>query len=101
MTKNGKLRTCDGKMWLVLSVPQLIESFILPSLSVLFTYLVTYNLIIFMLIRSFNAWQGFNFVIVFAELLPLLIYLIFVISFLLYDYYKHIKSIINHFFVLS
>src|SRR6266702_837819 len=100
-SSGGKLRSCDGKVRLVLPVPRLTESLIPPSLSpVLSTHLMTYNLTIFILIRSFNAWQGFNFIIASAGLLPPLIHLIFAISLLLYNYYKHIKSTINHFFYI-
>ena len=59
---------------------------------------MTCSLIIFVLIRSFSAWQGFNFVIAFARLLPLLIYLIFAISLLLYNYCRYIKLTISCFF---
>src|SRR6266702_954796 len=97
----GILRSRDGKVRLVLPVPRLTKSLIPPSLSpVLSTHLVTYSLTIFMLIRSFNTWQGFNFIIASTGLLPPLIDLIFTISLLLYNYYKHIKSTINHFFYI-
>ena len=77
---------------------QLIKLLILPSLSlILFTYLVTYSLTLFILIKSFSAWQGLNFIIISAGLLPLLIYLISAISLLLYNYCKHIRSIISYF----
>ena len=72
--------------------------FIPPFLSpVLSTYLVTCSLTIFVSIRSFNAWYGFNFIIVSVKLLPPLIYLISAISLLLYNYYRHIRSIISCF----
>ena len=97
-SRGGKLRSRDGKVRLVLPVPQSTKSLILPSLSpVLFTHSVTYSLTIFMSIKSFNAWQGFNFIIASAGLLPPSIHLISAISFLLYDYCKHIRSTINHF----
>ena len=94
----GKLPSRDGRVWLVLPVPRLTESLIPPSLSPVFsTHSVTYSLIVFMLIRSFNAWQGFNFIIASAKLLSLSFHLIFIISFCLYDCYKHIKSTISRF----
>src|SRR6266702_5015411 len=97
-SRGGKLRSCNGKVRSFLLVPRSTKSLIPPSLSpVLSTHLMTYNLTIFMLIRSFNAWQGFSFIIASAELLPPLIHLISTISFLLYNYYKHIKSTISHF----
>ena len=65
-----------------------------------FTHLVTYSLIVFILIRSFNAWQGFNFVMASVGLLPLLIHLIFAISLLLYNCYRHIRLTINRFFCI-
>jgi len=58
---------------------------------------VTYSLIIFILIRSFNARQGFNFIIASIGLLPPLIYLISDISLLLYNCCKHIRSTISRF----
>ena len=77
---------------------QLTKSLILPSLSpVLSTHSVTYSLTIFMLIKSFNAWQGFNFIIASIGLLPPSIHLILAISLLSYNYHKHIRSTINHF----
>src|SRR6266568_8580507 len=98
-SRGGKLRSRDGKARLVLPVPQSTKSLILPSLSlVLSTHSVTYNLTIFMSIRSFNAWQGFNFVIVSIRLLPLSIHLIFTISLFLYNCHKHIRLTISHFF---
>ena len=97
----GKLRSRNGKVRLVLLVPQLTVSLILPSLSpVLSTHSVTYSLIIFVLIKSFNAWQCLNFVIASAELLPLLIHLISIISLLLYNYHKHIRPTISCFFYI-
>ena len=97
-SRGGKLRSCDGKIWLVLPVPQSTKSLIPSSLSpVLSTHLVTYSLTIFILIKSFNAWQGFSFVIAFTGLLPLLIHLISTISLLLYNCCKHIRSTINCF----
>src|SRR6266568_608367 len=93
-SRGGKLRSRDGKVRLVLPVPRSTESLIPPSLSpVLSTHLVTYSLTVFVLIRSFNAWQGFNFVMASVGLLPPLIHLISVISLFLYDYYKYIRSI--------
>jgi hypothetical protein len=68
--------------------------FLSPVLSI---YLITYSLIIFILIKSFNAWHSFDFVIVSAGLLPLLIHLISAISFLLYNCCRHIRSTISHF----
>ena len=65
--------------------------------SPLSTYLVTYSLIIFVLIRSFNVQQGFNFVIASIGLLPLSIHLISAISLLLYNYYRHIRLTISRF----
>src|SRR6266705_3691563 len=98
-SRGGKLRSRDGKVWSFLPVPRSTKSLIPPSLSpVLSTHLVTYSLTIFVLIKSFNAWQGFNFIIASIGLLPPLIHLILAISFLLYNYYKHIRSTINHFF---
>ena len=98
LSRGGKLRSRDGKVRSFLPVPRSTKLLIPPSLSlVLSTHLVTYNLTVFMLIRSFNAWQGFNFIIIFTGLLPLLIHLIFIISFLLYNCCKHIRSIINYF----
>jgi hypothetical protein len=71
---------------------------ILLSLSpVLFTHLVTCSLTVFVLIKSFSAWQGLNFIIAFVGLLPLLIYLISAISLLLYNCCKYIKLTISHF----
>src|SRR6266568_6821707 len=97
-SRGGKLRSRDGKVRSFLPVPRSTKSLIPPSLSpVLSTHLVTYNLTIFMSIRSFNAWQGFNFVIASAGLLPPLIHLIFTISLLLYNYCKYIRSTISHF----
>src|SRR6266702_5188040 len=97
-SRGGKLRSRDGKVRLVLPVPCSTESLIPPSLSsVLSTHSVTYSLTIFMSIKSFNAWQGFNFIIVSARLLPPSIHLIFVISLFLYDYHKHIKSTMSRF----
>ena len=97
-SRDGKLRSCDGKVRLLLPVPRSTESLIPPSLSlVLFTHLVTYNLTIFVSIRSFNAWQGFNFVIAFIGLLPPSTHLISIISFLLYNYHKHIRSTMSRF----
>src|SRR6266702_618457 len=97
-SRGGKLRSRDGKVQLVLPVPQSTKSFILPSLSpILSTHSMTYSLTIFMLIRSFNAWQGFNFIMASTRLLPPLIHLISIISFLLYDCHKHIRSTISHF----
>src|SRR6266702_8659846 len=95
---DGKLRSRDGKVRLVLPVPRSTKSLILPSLSfVLSTHSVTYSLTIFMSIRSFNAWQGFNFIIASAGLLPPSIHLISAISLLLYNYHKHIRSTISRF----
>ena len=68
--------------------------------SILFTHLVTYSLTIFILIRSFNAYYCFNFIIASIGLLPPLIYLIFAISLLLYNYYRHIKLTISRFFCI-
>src|SRR6266702_1771257 len=97
-SRGGKLRSRDGKVWLVLPVPRLTKSLIPPSLSsVLSTHLVTYSLTIFVSIKSFNAWQGFNFIIASTGLLPPSIHLISAISLLLYNCCKHIKSTINHF----
>ena len=62
-----------------------------------FTHLVTYSLIIFILIKFFNVWQGFNFIIVSAGLLPLLIHLVSAISLFLYNYCRYIRLTINHF----
>ena len=79
-------------------MPQSTESFIPPSLSlVLSTHLVTYSLTIFMLIRSFNAWQGFSFIMASMGLLPPLIHLILAISLFLYNYYKYIRSTMSCF----
>ena len=58
---------------------------------------MTYSLTIFVSIKSFNAWQGFDFVIASTGLLPPLIHLISAISLLLYDCCKHIRSTISHF----
>src|SRR6266700_7354643 len=97
-SRGGKLRSRDGKVQSFLPVPRSTKSLIPPSLSpVLFTHSVTYSLTIFILIRSFNAWQGFNFVIASTGLLPPLIYLISAISLLSYNYCKHIRSTISHF----
>jgi hypothetical protein len=97
-SRSGKLRSCDGKVRLILTVPWLTKLLIPPSLSPVFsTYLVTYSLIIFILIKSFNAWQGFNFIIIFTGLLPLLIYLISAISLFLYNCYRYIRSTISRF----
>jgi len=74
----------------MLSIPTFVSS---P----LSTHLVTYSLIVFVLIRSFNAWQGFNFVIVLVGLLFPLIYLISAISLLLYNYYRHIRLTMSRF----
>ena len=65
--------------------------------SPLFTHSVTYSLIIFVLIRSFSAQQGLDFIIASTKLLPLLIYLIFTIFLLLYNYYRHIRLTISCF----
>ena len=95
---SSKLWLYDGKIWLVLPMPQLTILFILPPLSpILFIHLVTYSLIIFILIKSFSAWQSLNFIIIFIGLLLLLIYLISAISFLLYNYCKYIKPTISYF----
>src|SRR6266702_3451015 len=95
---SGKLRSRDGKVRSFLPVPRLTKSLIPPSLSlVLSTHSVTYSLTIFVLIRSFNAWQGFNFVMASAGLLPPLIHLISTISLFLYNYCRHIRSTISHF----
>ena len=95
---DGKLRSRDGNVRLVLPVPQSTESLIPPSLSpVLSTHSVTYSLTVFVSIRSFNAWQGFSFVMASAGLLPPSIHLISTISFLLYNCCKHIRSTINCF----
>jgi hypothetical protein len=100
-SRDGKLRSRDGKMRLVLPVPRLTKSLIPTSLSpVLSTHSITYNLIIFILIRSFNAWQGFNFVIASAKLLPPSIHLILAISLFSYNCYKHIRLTISHFFYI-
>src|SRR6266571_4493825 len=97
-SRGGKVWSRDGKVRSFLPVPRSTKSLIPPSLSpVLSTHSVTYSLTIFMSIRSFNAWQGFDFIIASTGLLPLLIYLISTISFLLYNYCKHIRSTINHF----
>ena len=97
-SRGGKLRSHDGKVRSFLPVPRLTKSLIPPSLSpVLSTHSVTYNLIIFVSIRSFSAWQGFNFIIVSIGLLPPSIHLILAISLFLYNCYKHIRSTINHF----
>src|SRR6266568_3459904 len=97
-SRGGKLRSRDSKVRSFLPVPRSTKSLIPPSLSpVLSTHSVTYSLTIFMSIRSFNAWQGFNFIMVSTGLLPPLIHLIFAISLFLYDYYKHIRSTISHF----
>src|SRR6266704_2848330 len=97
-SRGGKLRSRDGKVRLFLPVPRSTKSLIPPSLSpVLSTHSVTYSLTIFMLIRSFNAWQGFNFVIAFIRLLLLSIHLISTISFLLYNYYRHIRLTMSRF----
>ena len=50
-----------------------------------------------MSIKSFNAWQGFDFVIASTGLLPPLIHLILAISLLLYNCRKHIRSTISRF----
>src|SRR6266571_4325434 len=98
LSHSGKLRSRDGKVRSFLPVPQSTKSLIPPSLSlVLSTHSVTYNLTIFMSIRSFNAWQGFNFIIASAGLLPPSIHLISIISLLLYDYCKHIRLTISRF----
>src|SRR6266700_7392678 len=98
-SRGGKLRSRDGKVRLFLPVPRSTKSLIPPSLSsVLSTHSVTYSLTIFMLIKSFNAWQGFNFVIASTGLLPPSIHLILAISLLLYNYYKYIRLTISHFF---
>src|SRR6266568_8695391 len=97
-SRGGKLRSRDGKVRLVLPVPRSTESLIPPSLSpVLSTHSVTYSLTVFVLIKSFNAWQGFNFVIASAGLLPPSIHLILAISLLLYNCCKHIRSTISRF----
>ena len=97
-SRDGKLRSRDGKVRLVLPVPRSTKSLIPPSLSsVLSTHLVTYSLTVFMSIKSFNAWQGFDFVIASAGLLPPSIHLISAISLLLYNCHKHIRSTISHF----
>src|SRR6266704_4452981 len=98
-SRGGKLRSRDGKVRLVLPVPRSTKSLIPPSLSpVLSTHSVTYNLTIFISIRSFNAWQGFNFIIASIGLLPPLIHLISAISLLLYNCHKHIRLTISCFF---
>src|SRR6266702_3832059 len=98
-SRGGKLWSRDGKVRSFLPVPRSTKSLILPSLSpVLSTHSVTYSLTIFISIKSFNAWQGFDFIIASAELLPPSIHLIFIISLLLYNCHKHIRSTINRFF---
>jgi hypothetical protein len=97
-SRDGKLRSCDGKVQLLLPVPQSTKSFIPPSLSpILSTHLVTYSLTIFVSIRSFNAWQSFNFVMASTGLLPLSIHLILTISLFSYNCHKHIRSTISRF----
>src|SRR6266567_5929876 len=91
-SRGGKLRSRDGKVRLVLPVPRLTESLILPSLSpVLSTHSVTYSLTVFVSIKSFSAWQGLNFIIASTGLLPPSIHLISAISLLSYDCRKHIR----------
>src|SRR6266702_3693306 len=98
LSRGDKLQSRDGKVRLVLPVPRSTKSLIPPSLSfVLSTHSVTYNLTIFVSIKSFNAWQGFNFIIASTGLLPPSIYLILAISLLLYNCYKHIRLTISHF----
>src|SRR6266571_9060968 len=98
LSHSGKLRSRDGKVRSFLPVPQSTKSLIPPSLSlVLSTHSITYNLTIFVSIKSFNTWQGFNFIIASTRLLPPSIHLISAISLLLYNYHKHIRSTINHF----
>src|SRR6266571_3723113 len=98
-SRGGKVWSRDGKVRSFLPVPRSTKSFIPPSLSpVLSTHSVTYSLTIFMSIKSFSAWQGFNFVIASTGLLPPSIHLISAISLLLYDYHKHIRSTISRFF---
>jgi len=74
----------------MLSVPTFVSS---P----LSTHSVTCSLIVFILIRSFNAWQGFDFVIALAGLLFPLIHLISAIFLLLYNYRRHIRLTISRF----
>ena len=101
MVDGGRLPLYNSKVRLVLPIPQLTELFIPPSLSpILSTHLVTCSLTIFILIRSFNAYYCFNFIIASIGLLPPLIYLIFAISLLLYNYYRHIKLTISRFFCI-
>ena len=83
-------RLSDQPYIFILSIPAFTSS---P----LSTHLVTCSLIIFILIRSLIAQQGFNFIIVSIGLLPPLIYLISAISLLLYNYYRHIRSTISYF----
>src|SRR6266702_6880552 len=98
MADGGRLPSRGGKLRSFLPVLRLTKSLIPPSLSlVLSTHSVTYSLTIFVLIRSFNAWQGFNFVMASAGLLPPLIHLISTISFLLYNYCRHIRLTISRF----
>ena len=98
MADGGKLPSHDGKLQLVLPMPQSTKLLIPPSLSpVLSTHLITYSLIIFMSIRSFNAQQGFNFIMASAKLLPPSIHLISAISLLSYNCHKHIRSTISRF----
>jgi hypothetical protein len=71
------------------------EYLVLPLLSS--TYSVAFKLTVFVLIRSYSAWHGFDFVMASAGLLSLLIHLISVISRCLYDCRKHIRLTINFF----